>query len=358
MRVLVVNAGSSSLKLSVLDGAETIAECQLGRPGDSGTDSGLATFVREQTGLDAAGHRIVHGGAALTDTTVVTARVREELDRAAEIAPLHVPPALAALDAVAALIPVPQVACFDTAFHRTLPEVARTYAIPATWRDTGIRRYGFHGLSFAWSVRRSAELLERQPGDLNLVIAHVGSGVSVCAVTGGRSVDTTMGFTPAEGAVMATRSGSIDPGAIAWMADRENLTGTQLSQALERDSGWNALAGTSDMRDIWRRADSGEAAATLARDVAVRSVAQQIGAMATALDRVDALTFTGGIGSNLAPFRVRVAGRLRALGLATATPDGGVGDAVLTPRSGAPQILSVLAREDIEIAHEVARVLG
>src|SRR4051812_21390055 len=210
MRVLVVNAGSSSLKLTLLgDDDELLASPSLDE-------------VRE-VDADAVGHRIVHGGARFRDAVLIDDGVREALRDLADLAPLHQPKSLDALDAVSAALPgVAAVACFDTAFHATLPAPARTYALPREWRERwGLRRYGFHGLSHAYASRRAGEMLGRD--GLRVVTCHLGAGASLCAVAGRRSVDTTMGFTPLEGLVMATRSGSLDPGMLLWLLERERV---------------------------------------------------------------------------------------------------------------------------------------
>ncbi|MFN2451637.1 MAG: acetate kinase, partial [Candidatus Dormibacteria bacterium] len=218
MRLLVVNAGSSSLKLSVVEADDSLsAERELGRPGDPDTRAGLREFVAAASDVTAVAHRLVHGGPDVLEAMVVDDAVRARLDEGARIDPLHVPPALAILDELRSTLGVSQVVCVDTAFHAALPDAARTYAIPAAWRELGVRRYGFHGLSFAWALTQAAEQLHRQPQELQIVVAHLGSGASVCAIRDGHSVDTSMGFTPVEGLVMATRSGSVDPGALLWL---------------------------------------------------------------------------------------------------------------------------------------------
>ncbi len=220
--------------------------------------------------MDCAGHRIVHGGPSFTSAVVVDDRVRAELESLVDLAPLHLPASLAGLDAVRAALPsVPSVACFDTAFHATIPAEAATYALPAQWRDLGIRRYGFHGLSHAYAARRAAEILELPVDGLRLVSCHLGAGASLCAVHSGRSVDTTMGFTPLEGLVMATRSGSVDPGLVLWLQRQHGLSADEVFDGLESRSGLLGLAGTADMREVLARMDSGDEAARLAFDVYV-----------------------------------------------------------------------------------------
>ncbi|MGB8651839.1 MAG: acetate kinase, partial [Mycobacteriales bacterium] len=237
MRILTVNAGSSSLRLRVLDGEGTTLES-------------YGELPPELPAVDAVVHRVVHGGTEFSAPVLVDADVEERLRRLAEIAPLHQPKSLRALDAVRAALPgVPHVACFDTAFHATIPAAAASYALPQEWvARYGIRRFGFHGLSHAWASGRAGELL---PGARRVVTCHLGAGASLCAVLDGRSVDTTMGFTPLEGLVMATRSGSVDPGLVLWLAERE----PEVEHALEHRSGLLGMSGSADMAALLERRD-------------------------------------------------------------------------------------------------------
>ncbi|MDX6717542.1 MAG: acetate kinase, partial [Baekduia sp.] len=245
MRVLVVNAGSSSLKLSLIgDGDVTLAEAELAAPRAEVDGAALREALAGAMGeADAVGHRIVHGGARFGAPARVDAEVEDALRALTDLAPLHQPKSLAALDAVTELLPeLPRVACFDTAFHTTLPAAASTYALPAAWRERwDLRRYGFHGLSHGWVARRHP--LGR------VVSCHLGAGASLCAIADGVSVDTTMGFTPLEGLVMATRSGSVDPGLVLWLLEHGELDEAELAGALEHDAGLLGLTGTADMRE-------------------------------------------------------------------------------------------------------------
>jgi acetate kinase len=239
------------------------------------------------------------------------------------------------------------VACFDTAFHATLPEAAFTYALPSALREQfGVRRYGFHGLSHAYASRRAAEMV----GGSRIVTCHLGAGASLCAVLDGRSVDTTMGFTPLEGLVMATRSGSVDPGLVLWLLERGRMSEPEMASALEHESGLLGLAGTADMREVVSRSDS---AAVLALDVYVHRLRAGIAAMAASLGGLDALVFTGGVGENSPEVRSRACSRLGFLGVSVEPGlngsnegDGPVGERVLVVR----------AREDLEIARQVRQV--
>ena len=278
-----------------------------------------------------------------------------------DLAPLHQPKSLAALDAVTEVLPgLPAVACFDTAFHATLPAAAATYALPAEWRERwGLRRYGFHGLSHAWVARRAPQLLSEDPAGLRIVSCHLGAGASLCAIKDGRSLDTTMGFTPLEGLVMATRSGSVDPGMLLWLLEHEQLTAAELADALEHRSGLLGLAGTADMREILTRAGAGDQRAQLALDVYLHSLRAGIAAMAAALGGLDALVFTGGVGERAAEVRSYTVAGLAFLGVSLdearnrrATTDAEIGAADAPVRT-----LMLTAREDLEIARQVRAVL-
>jgi acetate kinase len=231
-RVLVVNAGSSSLKLRVLDPADAVtARADLPAPRGTADATAIRSAIESLGPVDAVGHRVVHGGTLYTAPVVIDRDVRQRLETLTDLAPLHQPKSLAALDAVQAVLPaVPAVACFDTAFHATIPAPAATFALPEEWRARwSLRRYGFHGLSHAYVSRRAAELLGRDDGDLRLVTCHLGAGASLAAVRGGRSVDTTMGFTPLDGLVMATRSGSVDPGLVLWLEEHSHIPPAEVS---------------------------------------------------------------------------------------------------------------------------------
>jgi acetate kinase len=356
MRILAVNAGSSSLKLSVVDDDDRVEDEQE-TDGDADPIAALRDFAARVGDVDAVAHRLVHGGASIRHAVLVDEAVRHQLDAAVELAPLHVPPALALLDAARASIDRPQIVCVDTAFHAGIPEFATTYAVPAHWRDWGVRRYGFHGLSYAWSSRRSAELLQRPAEESHIVIAHIGSGVSACAVRDGRSVDTSMGFTPLEGAVMASRSGTVDPGALLWLQESHGITVGAMTRLLEHGSGLFGLCGISDIRDVEREAALGNQACVLALDVYVHVLVRVIGGLATSLGRLDALVFTGGIGEHSALVRGRVCARLGILGL----PDSLLsadGDAIIAPANRGPAVVVVTAREDAQMAREARRVLA
>ncbi len=253
-----------------------------------------------------------------TGPVLIDGAVREQLGDLTDLAPLHQPKSLAALDAVTAQLPgVPAVACFDTAFHTTIPPAAATYAVPREWQERyAIRRYGFRGLSHAYCSKRAAQLLGRPVAGLRTVTCHLGAGASLAAVLDGRSVDTTMGFTPLEGLVMATRSGTVDPGLVLWLEEHEHLPPHEVATALEQRSGLLALAGTGDMRKVQAAADRGDPDARLAIDVYIHRLAGGIAAMSAATSGIDVLAFTGGVGEGSAMILRRAAERLAYLGVA------------------------------------------
>jgi acetate kinase len=310
------------------------------------------------------GHRVVHGGTRFSAPVRLDPEVVQQLRDLTDLAPLHQPKSLAGIDAVGgALHDVPAVACFDTAFHATLPPAASTYALPEEWRRRwAVRRYGFHGLSHAYASRRAAEMLDRSVAELRVVVCHLGAGASLCAVGGGRSADTTMGFTPLEGLVMATRSGSVDPGLVLWLLERAGLTEREVAEALEHRSGLLGLGGSKDMGELLEQAAAGGEEARLAVDVYVHRLVAGVAAMAAALGGLDVLVFTGGVGEHATAVRKAATDRLAFLGV-------GVDDARnASARSGEDSDVSaddarvrtlvVEAREDIEIARGVRAVLA
>jgi acetate kinase len=364
VRILVVNAGSSSVKLRLLDDDDTlIAERELAAPQSVVDPAELQDALHGPlAGADAVGHRIVHGGERYVRPVLLDPGVVRELEALTDLAPLHQPKSLAALHAVAAVLPnEPAVACFDTAFHATLRPAASTYALPAAWRERwGLRRYGFHGLSHAYIARRVPELLGREQPQPRIVSCHLGAGASLCAIADGASVDTTMGFTPLEGLVMATRSGSVDPGMLLWLLEREAVTEREMAETLEHQSGLFGLAASPDMRVIVPRADAGDPAATLALGVYVHRLRAGIGAMIAALGGIDTLAFTGGVGENSARVRSIAAAGFAFLGVDIDEDANGSagGDADLSTPNATVRTLVIHAREDLEIAHQVRMVLG
>jgi acetate kinase len=363
VRVLVVNAGSSSLKLAVVDGGHQVAATTVQRWEGVDHLEPVSSFVEDVDNLEAIGHRIVHGGPRLTESVRIDDDVLDYLDSIEDLAPLHNPRAVAGIRAVRRLLPeVPEVACFDTTFHSHLPAAARTYALPKAWNDRwDLRRYGFHGLSHAYAVRRGAELIARTLDDLRVVSCHLGAGSSLAAVRAGRSVDTTMGFTPLEGLVMATRSGSLDPGLLLWLLEHGGLATAELGQVLEHQAGLKGLSGTSgDLRDVLAARTSGDADATLAFDVFVHRLVRDIGAMAASAAGLDLLVFTGGIGENSSEVRTLVAEGLGFLGvrLADDLNAGATSDADISGDGATVRTVVVEASEASEIARETSLVMS
>jgi acetate kinase len=390
----VVNAGSSSLKLRVLGGPgaesdEVTDGADLPAVGGSDGDTdakAIEAAVKSFGPVDAAGHRIVHGGTLYAAPVLVTSEVRRRLESLTDLAPLHQPKSLAALDAVSSVLPdTPAVACFDTAFHATIPEAAATYALPAEWRTRWtLRRFGFHGLSHSYVSRRAADLagagaatataagtgagpaqsLAGTPGQLRVVTCHLGAGASLAAVQGGRSVDTTMGFTPLDGLVMATRSGSVDPGLVLWLEEHAHMPSRELAATLENRSGLAGLAGTGDMREVLSRAAAGDARAVLGRDVYLHRLRGSIASMATAMGGLDVLVFTGGVGENSPEIRSRAAAGLAFLGVAVderrnnLDKEARADDWEITVPEASVRTFVIAAREDKQIAAEVRSVLG
>jgi acetate kinase len=363
MRVLVVNAGSSSLKLRVLDQRdEVVGSRDLPAPREQGDTGAVAEAIKRFGSIDAVGHRIVHGGRQFLQPVVIDRDVEARLRALTDLAPLHQPKSLAALDAVSSALPdVPAVGCFDTAFHAGMPEAAATYALPLEWRKRwDLRRYGFHGLSHAYASRRAAEMVGRSPQGLRVVTCHLGAGASLAAVRDARSVDTTMGFTPLEGLVMATRSGSVDPGLVLWLEEHAGMPSSELAATLENRSGLLGLAGTADMREVLERAASDDPAARLALDVYAHRLVGSVAAMTASLGGLDVLVFTGGVGENAPEVRGRAAEGLTFLGVGVddQANQRGSGDRDVSSAGAPVRSLVIEAREDLQIAHEVRRVLG
>jgi acetate kinase len=316
---LTVNAGSTSVK---------VTRFSPGTP--QGREADLDEALNEEA-PPVVVHRVVHGGHR-TSPAVLDDGVVAELRSLTELAPLHQPPALDAIDRCRSAWPgTTQIGCFDTTFHTTIPPAARTYALPERLRSR-VRVYGFHGLAHAWAARQVAKQL---PTARRLLVAHLGGGASLCAVRDGRSVATTMGFTPLDGLVMATRSGAIDPGALLWLADR---TDEDLGEVLERESGLLGLCGTGDMREVEQRAAVGDDAAQLALDVWLHRFLREAGGMIAVLGGLDALAFSGGVGEHSEEIRDRVTEAL-----------GWVGDV---------RTLVVHAREDMQMLVEASQLVG
>lgn len=341
MRILVFNAGSSSLKFGVFQGESALFKGSFDRFRDGACDFRFQAGTRRAEGtvphadlaaatasvpgilaewgvgrIDAVGHRIVHGGPQNAGPLVLDAAELTRIEALTPLAPLHNPANLAAVRLAQAVWPdLPQVGVFDTAFHLTNPARATTYAVPQEWRAAGLRRYGFHGTSHKYVAARAARALERPLGELRIVSVHLGNGASACAINLGASLDSSMGLTPLEGLVMGTRSGDVDPGAFGFLARQLGLTIDQIEAALYHDSGLKALTGSSDMRDVEARAAAGDAAAQGAITLYAYRARKYIGAYAAAMGGLDAVVFTGGIGENSASMRRRICDGLEFMGL-------------------------------------------
>jgi acetate kinase len=363
VQVLVVNVGSSSLKLSVFgDGERLLGRNELPVAGGHIDDGELADAVRRREPIDAVGHRIVHGGSEFTDPVVVDDRVRSRLEALVDLAPLHLPKSLAGLDALRRLLPeAPQVACFDTAFHARMPLAASTYALPAEWRRRwNLRRYGFHGLSHSYVSTRTEELAGASPHTMRIVTCHLGAGASLAAVRRGVSIDTTMGFTPLEGLVMATRSGSVDPGLVLWLEEHVGLPPAELASTLEHRSGLLALSGSPDMAAVLRAEAAGNADASLAIEVYLHRLRAEIAAMAAAMGGLDALAFTGGVGEHASSIRARAAQGLTFLGIEVDADANDLAqpDTEVSASGARVRTFVIEAREDLQILRDIGRVLA
>jgi acetate kinase len=395
-RVLVLNCGSSSVKyqlfvvpgpghdrlddgddghdgghdgLDGLDGGQVLAEGVVERVTDHAAAlDDVLHRLRAAPGLDdllAVGHRVVHGGERFSAPTIVDDAVLRAVDELAGLAPLHNPACATGVRAARKLLPdVPHVAVFDTAFHRDLPARARTYAVPADWRERlGVRRYGFHGTSHAYVSRRTAALLGRPPQDVSMVVLHLGNGASACAVDGGRSVDTSMGMTPLAGLVMGTRSGDVDPALTEYLNRVAGLGPADVDEQLNQAGGLLALAGASDVREVTARAGQGDASAQLALDVYCYRIRCYVGAYYAALGRLDAIAFTAGVGENSALVRARSLAGLERLGIAVDEarnarhPGPGGGERVISPDGAPVTVLVVPTDEEREIARQTAEVV-
>jgi acetate kinase len=392
-KILVCNAGSSSLKFSLFDAEDEVLladggvdwltrparlvfrganqpeireELKLKKHADAvarildDLQAGASAALQSPEDLRAVGHRVVHGGERYTSAVRIDAEVKRTIEELTELAPLHNPASLDGINAVEQVLPkVPQVAAFDTAFHATLSEAARTYPLPQKWtQEWGIRRYGFHGLSHSYCSTEAAKRLGRR--GLRLVIAHLGNGASVSAVCDGVCVDTSMGFTPLEGLMMATRSGTVDPGILIYLLRHKGLDVNALDKALNHESGLLGISGfSSDMRQVLSELPHNPDAG-LAVDVYVHYIVKTIGAMAATLGGIDALVFTAGVGERSAEIRKRVCEKLKYLGLDLdrAANDTCKPDADIAKPASTARILVIATREDLTIMRQTRQLVG
>ncbi len=396
MRILVLNSGSSSIKYQLFEMRDrsVLAKGAAERIGESGSrlvhqahgaveqveidppilDHGMALdriesilsesgVVSDRETLAGIGHRVVHGGEAFLEPTRIDDAVLDTIRELASLAPLHNPANLLGIEVTRARQPdVPQVAVFDTAFHRTIPAHAYHYAIPRAWyEEHGVRRYGFHGTSHAYVAREAAAFLERSPEELNLIVLHLGNGASVSAIAGGSSIDTSMGLTPLEGLVMGTRSGDLDPALIFYIARRTGASLDEIDTALNTQSGLEGLCGSGDLRDVLDREKSGDERAALAIEIYIYRIRKYIGAYTAALGRVDALVFTAGVGENSAEIRGRVCEGMDSLGIEVDAERNDVserGPRAIHAEGSRVEVLVVPTNEELEIALQTLRCIS
>lgn len=382
-KILVINSGSSSLKYRLFDLStdnrvltagliERIGEtspANNGHPVNNHREA-MSLLIRQIQSAGhfqahetpfAIGHRVVHGGESFSEATLINEKVIQTIREAIPLAPLHNPANLLGIEVCREIWPdVPEVAVFDTAFHQTMPPAAYRYAIPEIfYRQHHIRRYGFHGTSFAYVALKAAEYLKRRPEELNLIALHLGNGASAVAIKNGRSIDTSMGMTPMAGLMMGTRCGDLDPGIILHLLEQAKLTASELSAILNRESGLSGIAGSNDMRDVLKRAEANDDNAHLALDMYSHVIKKYIGGYLAILGRVDALIFTGGIGQHAAAVRAAICKGLDHLGFGldlekNQEPSGGIAE--IQSANSTALILIVPTDEELEIARQTALV--
>jgi acetate kinase len=361
------NSGTADVKIARSDGASLTRSITANSPSEflepvlEALWNGDAKAIDAPSEIDVVGHRIVHGGPKYRESVLVTPEVRAAIAEQVEFAPAHNRLQLAAIQCVDRVIgnDTPQVAVFDTGFHATLPPTAYIYPGPYAWFEQGIRRYGFHGISVEYSTRRAAELLQVPPNSSRLIVCHLGNGASVTAVANGKSVDTSMGFTPLEGIMMGTRSGSIDPSILVYLIRHQGCTADQIDEILNRKSGLLGVSGISgDMREILEAVEKGSPRAKLAYGIFAHRVTREVGAMLAVLGGLDAIVFTGGIGENCPPLRQAVCEQLAFLGLKldAAKNTRPHLDQNVAAAGSAVQVLVIRADEDWEIARECQRL--
>ncbi|MFI1989616.1 acetate/propionate family kinase [Actinoplanes sp. NPDC020271] len=366
-RVLVLNCGSSSVRYRLFDGDEVLAKGLVQRIGESGGDaadhlSALRDLMDrlDLSDLAAVGHRVVHGGERFTESTVVTDEVVTAVEELIPLAPLHNPGALTGIRVARKLLPdVPQVAVFDTAFHATIPAEGVLWAVDKDLSQRyGLRRYGFHGTSHAYVSRETARLLGKPPAETNVITLHLGNGASASAVRGGRCEATSMGMTPLSGLVMGTRSGDIDPSLIFHLHRAGGLPLDEIEESLTRHGGLAGLAGANDMREVLERRAAGDADATLAFDVYIRRLKEYVGSYLAVLGRLDAITFTAGVGENSPEVRLAALAGLEPLGISVDPARNRKNASIISPDGAAVTVCVVPTEEELEIAHEARRALS
>jgi acetate kinase len=374
MNVLVLNAGSSSLKYAVLDtdSQQTHAKGVIERIGlpqaayvwrdqilkVAAADHAQALQAIAQrenfSSVEAVGHRVVHGGLDFTKPVQINDTVLAALEQNAKFAPLHNPPNIVGIKAARAILPaLPNVAVFDTAFHATLPEYAYRYALP---KELPYRRFGFHGTSHGFVAQKAANFLERRLEDLKIISLHIGNGASACAILHGKSIDTSMGFTPLEGLVMGTRSGDVDAGLVLELVRTRGVEATD--KLLNKESGMLGLSGAADLRDVWKNAAAGDSAAQIALEVFAYRIRKQIGAYVAALGGVDAIVFTAGVGENDLAMRQKIVSGLGWLGVSLDTHANQTKQTRISSTNSAVAVLVIPTNEELAIALETAKSLS
>ena len=395
MNVLVINCGSSSLKYQLID-SQTEAVLAKGlceRIGIDGrlvyektgcdkevTEAAMPThkqaiqlvldaLVNPTTGaieslaaIEAVGHRVVHGGEKFATSTVLTEEVINVIEECNDLAPLHNPANLIGIRACQELMPnVPMVAVFDTAFHQTMPEVAYMYGLPYEYYEKySVRRYGFHGTSHSYVSKRAADILGKDYSELKTIVCHLGNGASICAVNGGKSVDTSMGLTPLEGLIMGTRSGDVDPSILDFIAQKENLTLSEVMNVLNKKSGVEGVSGvSSDFRDLAAAAAEGNKRAALAIDAFAYRVVKYIGAYVAAMNGVDAICFTAGLGENDAATRAKIVANLGYLGIAIDEEANNIRgkEVVISTADSKVKVLTIPTNEELAICRETVALV-
>lgn len=395
MNVLVINCGSSSLKFQLIDSESesVLAKGLCERIGIDGrlvyqraggekevTEETMPThteavkmvleaLINPKTGaiasldeISAVGHRVVHGGEAFTESTLINEEVIAAIENVSELAPLHNPANLIGIAACQELMPgVPMAAVFDTAFHQTMPKEAYMYGIPYKYYEQyKVRKYGFHGTSHSYVSKRAAELLGKPYDSLKTIVCHLGNGASVCAVKNGKSVDTSMGLTPLEGLVMGTRSGDVDPSVLEYIAEKENFDIHQVLNVLNKESGVYGVSGvSSDFRDIEAAAEAGDERADLAQELFCYRVIHYIGAYAAAMNGVDAICFTAGLGENSGMIREKICANLGYLGVELNSEENKKRgeDLIISTENSKVKVLAVPTNEELAIARETVALL-
>lgn len=378
MTILVINAGSSSIKYQLFDGqqASPLASGMIDRIGEPGAAVANHLQALEQVvgqlkasgalasldQLTAIGHRVVHGGEQFSQPVLIDAEVIRAIRDMIPLAPLHNPANLEGIEVMQRLCPgVPQVAVFDTAFHQSMPDYAFHYALPARlYRDYRVRRYGFHGTSHHYVAKQAATHLDKELTQLNLITLHLGNGCSAAAIASGRCIDTSMGMTPLEGLMMGTRCGDIDPALHFYLLRESGLTADQLEKLLYNESGLKGVCGCRDMREVAAKASGGDTAAQLARAMFAYRIKKTLGSYYAVLGRVDAIIFTGGIGENDVDLRRQVCTGLQGLGIVIAdeAPAAAANIQALHTADSRVKLLMIPTNEELEIARCTQSVVG